>query len=134
MIWSLRLADSFNPERLDEKSEKYDSKDGTNILNGIKKIVRESLQTISDKYKKAAEDIPWLDQLLASITGAAGNGSGNRTNIQSDKETPERIGAQLNSTVSLNSVERNNLIYNPGGSTTGGGIRPVPLGPEPKTS
>jgi hypothetical protein len=123
--------DSFSPERLDEKSEEYNSEDGWNILNGIKRIVRDSLQTISDKYKKAAEDIPWLDELLSSITGAAGNGSGNRTNVESDKETPERMGDKLKMKISMPSMKRNTVVNDehgvipgtgggPGGGTGGG--------------
>jgi uncharacterized membrane protein YgcG len=116
--------DSFNPERLAEKSEKYDSTDGSHILNGIKRIVRDSLQTISDKYKKAAEDIPWLDELLSSITGAAGNGSGNRTNVQSDKETPERMGEKLKTKINMPSLKRNTVINDEQGiiQGTGGGL------------
>jgi hypothetical protein len=113
--------DSFSPERLDEKSEKYDSSDGHRILNGIKSIVRESLQTISDKYKKAAEDIQWLDDLLSSITGAAGNGSGNRTNIESDKETPERMGTNMKTTIQFASKKRNTLVYDESGIIEGVG-------------
>jgi hypothetical protein len=112
-------------------SELYDEKDGRRILNGIKDIVRNSLQTISDKYKKAAEDIPWLDELLSSLTGAAGNGSGNRTNNESDKETPEKIGAKLKSTISFKSHERNTLIYDPTGVIPGGGAKPITPGPGP---
>lgn len=111
--------DSFSPERLDEKSERYNSSDGYKILNGIKGVVRESLQTISDKYKKAAEDIPWLDELLSSISGAAGNGSGNRTNIESDKETPEKIGATFKSKISLASLYRNTVVNDDQGTIDG---------------
>lgn len=123
--------DLFSPERLDEKSEKYNARDGWNILNGIKNIVRDSLQTISDKYKKAAEDIPWLDDLLSSITGAAGNGSGNRTNVESEKETPERMGDKIKMKISMPSLKRNTVVNDekgiilgtgggPGGGTSGG--------------
>lgn len=124
--------DSFSPERLDEKSEKYNSSDGRGILYGIKKIVRDSLQTISDKYKKAAEDIPWLDELLSSLTGAAGSGSGNRMNVESDKETPERMGAKIKATVSFNSLTRNTLVFDPTGVIPGGGVKPIKVGPGPK--
>lgn len=123
--------DSFSPEKLDAHSELYDEKDGRRILIGIKDIVRNSLQTISDKYKRAAEDIPWLDELLSSITGAAGNGSGNRTNNDSDKETPEKIGAKLKSTISFKSHERNTLIYDPTGVIPSGGAKPILPGPGP---
>lgn len=121
--------DSFSPERLDEKSEKYTSSDGKNILFGIKRIVRDSLQTISDKYKKAAEDIPWLDELLSSLTGAAGNGSGNRMNVESNNETPERMGAKIKATVSFNSVTRNTTVFDPSGVIPGGGVKPIKPGP-----
>lgn len=118
--------DLFSPERLDEKSELFNSSDGRKILSGIKTIIRESLQTISDKYKKAAEDIPWLDELLSSITGAAGNGSGNRTNVESDKETTERIGDKLKLKISMPSLKRNTVVNNEQGLIIGTGGGPNP--------
>ncbi len=115
--------DDFSPERLDEKSERYNSKDGKKILDGIKRVVRDSLQLISEKYKKPAEDIPWLDELLTSVTGAAGTGSGNRTNAQSDKETPERMGDRLSFKITMPSLKRNTIINDEHGiiTSTGGG-------------
>lgn len=113
--------DSFSPERLIEKSEKYSQRDGQNILNGIKKIVRESLQTISDKYKKAAEDIPWLDDLLSSITGATGAGSGKRTNEISENETPEKIGKRLEVKIEMQTFKRNTIVNNTDGQEEGVG-------------
>lgn len=116
--------DSFDPERLSNKTDKYTPKDGYDILWNIKQIINEALSEISDKYKKAAEDIPWLDELLSSLTGAAGSGSGNRMNIQSDKETPERMGAKIKATVSFNSLTRNTTVFDPSGVVPGGGVRP----------
>lgn len=116
--------DSFSPERLDEKSEKYNSSDGKRILNGIKSIVRDSLQTISDKYKKAAEDIPWLDDLLSSLTGAAGIGSGNRTNDKSEKESPEKMGDKLKMKINMPSLKRNTVVNDEEGIITGIGGGP----------
>jgi hypothetical protein len=115
--------DLFSPERLGNKSEIYSVKDGTNILNGIKKIVRDALQSIADKYKKAAEDILFLDDLLSSITGAAGTGSGNRMNIESEKESIERMGAKLKVSVSMPSLMQNTVVNDDLGNVkgTGGG-------------
>jgi hypothetical protein len=121
--------DSFKPERLTDKTGKYSAKDGEKILWDIEALINEALQEISDKYKKAAEDIPWLDELLSSLTGAAGNGSGNRTNIESDKETPERMGAKIKATVSFSSLTRNTLVYDPSGVIPGGGVKPRKPGP-----
>jgi hypothetical protein len=121
--------DSFDPERLGDKTNKYTSKDGHNILWHIKQLINEALEEISDKYKKAAEDIPWLDDLLCSLTGAAGSGNGNRMNVESDKETPERMGVKMKTKVSFNSLTRNNSVYDPTGFVPGDGVKPRKLGP-----
>lgn len=121
--------DSFDPERLSDKTNKYTPKDGHNILWHIKQLINEALQEISDKYKKAAEDIPWLDELLSSLSGAAGNGSGNRMNVESDKETHERMGVKMNATVSFNSLTRNTSVYDPNGFVPGSGVKPRKPGP-----
>lgn len=119
--------DAFSPERLRE-SKKQKPSDGKRILSGIKDVVRKSLQKISDKYKIAAQDIPWLDDLLTSTTGAAGNGSGKRTNTPSEEETTQRIGAQFKSTLSFRTKEKNTLAYDPNGTVPGLGGGPKPPG------
>ena len=117
--------DSFNPERLDGRSEEYSSSDGKKILNNVKNLIKESLQEIADKYKQPAEDIPWLDDLLSSISGAAGAGTGNRMNVKSEKETPERIGADIKTSIQFKSLQKDSLVnYNLGNEEgTGGGRR-----------
>jgi len=119
--------DSFDPERLSDKTNKYSPVDGRNILWHIKQLINAALQEISEKYKKAAEDIPWLDELLSSLTGASG--SGNRINIESDKETPERMGVMMKTTVAFNSLSRNTMVYDPTGFVPGTGVKPIKPGP-----
>lgn len=121
--------DSFDPERLSDKTSKYLPEDGHNIKWHFKQLINESLQEISDKYKKAAEDITWLDELMSSLTGAAGSGSGQRTNVESDSETTERIGAKLKASVNFQSLKRNTLVYDEFGTVQGPGSGPRPPSP-----
>jgi len=117
--------DSFDPERLSDKTSKYSKKDGDLILLEMKNLIKEALQEISDKYKKAAQDIPWLDDFFSSLSGAAASGNGNRLNIESEKETPERLGEKIKVKVSFNSLSRNTTAFDPIGVIPDAGIKQI---------
>src|SRR5690606_22104298 len=67
--------DSFDPDRLQDKMKDYNVRQGQDILDKIKQYVKNALQEILDQYTKPAEDIKWLDDLLASLTGIGGSGT-----------------------------------------------------------
>lgn len=113
--------DSFDPDPLHGRIEGVTVQDGKNILDNIKKYIKMALQEIMDKYTKPAEDIKWLDDLLASLTGLEGSGSGERMNEQSDKETTERMGKDVTKTISFNSANRNTIVNDESGDVEGRG-------------
>jgi len=125
--------DLFSANRLEEKLEGYSVKDGKEILSQIKKLVRNGLQEIIDKYTKPVEDIPWLDDLLSSLTGAAGIGAGDRTNVKSEKETTEKIGEEVRKALMFKSQNRNTVVNDVDGviEGTGGGRQDQFLNPGP---
>jgi hypothetical protein len=123
--------DSISPERLHEKMDGYSLKDGQKILSKINELVKGGLQEIMDEYTKPVEDIPWLDNLLSSLTGAAGIGAGDRMNEESKKETTEKIGKEVKKTLNFDSLKRNSVINDITGEIEGtGGGNPSP-GPAP---
>jgi len=115
----------FDPSRLNEKSEEFKSSDGEKAFKEIKKLVRESLNEILNKYRKKAEDIPWLNNLLQSIKGLDGSGSGNRTDDPSERETLERVSSIPKRTLGFSTATKNSMI-----DVGEGGNKPV-LPPEP---
>lgn len=69
--------DKFAPDPLHGRIEGVTVQDGKNILDNIKGFVKQALQEIMDQYTKPAEDIKWLDDLLASM-GIEGSGVGEK--------------------------------------------------------
>ena len=127
--------DSFSADRLQEKHDKYSVKDGQRILNQIKELINSGLQNIKDKYTKPVEDINWLDDLLASLEGLSGSGSGDRTNQKSDEETTERMGKSVDKIIEFKTSDRNILINNENGIIEGkGGGGPKPPGSNPTST
>ncbi len=124
--------DSFSPDRLQEKLEGYSSSDGREILNQIRLLVKSGLQTIVDKYTKPVEDIPWLDNLLSSLKGAAGIGAGDRTNEESENETTEKIGKDVKKKLTFSSQNRNSLINDDNGEIEDNGSGDPAPGPGPR--
>lgn len=125
--------DSFSADRLHEKHDKYSVKDGHRILTQVKALINSGLQSIKDKYTKPVEDINWLDDLLSSLEGITGSGSGDRTNQKSDEETTERMGKDVDKTIEFKTSDRNILINNENGTIEGkGGGGPKPPGPGPR--
>jgi len=100
----------FDVSRLNEKSEKYKAADGEKAFKEIKKLIRESLNEILNQYRKKAEDIPWLNNLIQSIKGLNGLGSGNRTGEAAERETIERISSIKKRKLTFSSIEKNSLI------------------------
>lgn len=102
--------DKFDPSRLNDKSESLKKKDGEKILLGIKNLVRKGLNLILDKYRKDAEDIPWLNDLLKSFSGNLGIGMGKRTGVKAEIETIERISSDKIHSISFNSLLQNSMV------------------------
>src|SRR6266536_110290 len=100
----------FDVSRLNEKSEKYKALDGEKAFKEIKKIIRDSLNEILNKYRKKAEDIPWLNNLIQSIKGLNGFGSGNRTGEAGERETTEIISSIKRGKIAFSSIVKNSLI------------------------
>lgn len=125
--------DSFSPDRLQEKLEGYSAKDGREILGQIRALVKSGLQTIMDKYTQPVEDIPWLDNLLSSLKGAAGIGAGDRTNEESEIETTEKIGKDIRKNLTFGSQSRNSVINDANGEIEDNGSSDPTPGPGPRS-
>ena len=123
--------DKFDPSRLNDRVKDYNENDGAKAIEQVRKLIRECLNKISDKYKKPAEEIPWLNNLLSSIKGIKGNGKGIRTGEESEKETIDRIGTDKKHSLVFNSVNRNILISTKEGEIQGNGGGSTPLPPHP---
>lgn len=100
----------FDTSRLADKTEKFKAVDGEKAFKEIKRIIRDSLNEILSKYRKKAEDIPWLNNLIQSIKGLKGSGSGTRTGEKSEGETIERISSIKKKKLTFNSKEKNATI------------------------
>jgi hypothetical protein len=135
--------DKFDPSRLSNRIKEYDEKDGLLALEQTRRLIRDCLNKISDKYRKRAEEIPWLNNLLSSIKGLKGNGKGNRTGDISEKETIDRVTTEKKHLLVFSSVNRNNIVIvndgeipvPSGGRTPSPGPGPIPppsSGPGPR--
>ena len=102
--------DRFDPSRINDKTDKFTIKDGEKSLKEMDQLIRGCLTSILNKYRKKAEDIPWLNNLLSSLKGFKGNGTGNRTGIKSDKETRERISSELRYNLKFATIEKNKTL------------------------
>jgi len=111
--------DHFSPDILALKSRDYDKRDGLKLLRDIKEVIRKSLQTIIDRYKKPAESIEWIDQILGSLTGNNADGIGGRTNTPSRMETPEKMCAPVAKSLEFHSDRRNAIINKETGEIQG---------------
>lgn len=116
--------DKFDPSRLDEKSEKFNGKDGKKALDQIKRIIRLHLNEILNKYRQKAEEIPWLNDLMKSLIGNTGRGKGNRTGEATNDETINRISDMREKRLSFSSVRKNQQITNVEGEIIKTGSKP----------
>lgn len=102
--------DKFDPSRLDSKTGDYTEADGKKALDEIKKMIKSCLNEIANQYRKKAEDIPWLNNLIKSLRGLKDNGLGSRTNEISEEESIHRITSQQKQTVIFTSIQKNIAI------------------------
>ncbi|ULQ50973.1 hypothetical protein [Flavihumibacter fluvii] len=107
--------DRFDPARIIDKTDKYSAKDGEKVLKDIDVIIRVCLSDILNKYRKKAEDIPWLNNLIKSLKGFKEKGSGKRAGSVSEDETLERITSDRKFELKFNSIESNQVITSSNG-------------------
>lgn len=113
--------DSFDPERLTEKSDQLSVNEGRKILEQIGDVIKEELKKIKDKYSKPVESIPWLDDLLSNISKKGAAKGPKRTNEEASMETTQRIGKLFNKNLSFYSLSNNTLVDDSEGDTIGFG-------------
>ncbi len=109
--------DSFDPGRLLQKSEEFSEKDGKRALKEIKKLIRDQLSKILDKYRKEAEEIPWLNDFLHSIFGNTGYGGSRKTGEESEEETINRVSTDTKYDIEFDSVSNRATYSNLNGDT-----------------
>jgi hypothetical protein len=120
--------DEFMPGRLEDSKLGVTVNQGKEIITNINRFIKECLEKIAAKYTKPVEDIPWLNELMASFTGINGSGKGGRTNTIADQETTQRMGAELEASIKIGSKESSSTpVYSKGGPLAGTGVNnPVP--------
>jgi hypothetical protein len=111
----------FDPARLSEKTDKYTVKDGQKALDLIKKVLRTSLNSILNQYKKQAQEIPWLNELMKSVVGKTGNGFGERTGEQGEIESAYMVQDEIKQKIPLDSRRSNSVIISVRGKELGSG-------------
>lgn len=126
--------DGFIPELLTDKRSDLNVNDGRQILREIKNFIVGHLDTIRQKYTTATEEIPWLNDLLASLAGGASGGSGAKTNESSETETTLRMGQALSRTLNFRSEHSNTIsVHNTDGETEGTGQHQLEAGDQPRS-
>lgn len=108
--------DSFDPSRISDKTSHYTIKDGEKVIKEINNTIRASLNEIIKKYRKPVEEIPWLNNLIKSIKGISGSGSGNRTGIRGEKESTDHVTKNVRHELIFNSITKNQAITQIDGS------------------